>query len=214
MCCIAKPHHWMTNAESCLQRLLVGNFKEKALLIMLTTFDNTLTAIWRGSQLKRARDYRNALNELTITLKNGKIEDCFFKILRSLCEIQDIMYSRERSPQLIFRLYNLVFMHIIYIKEAFDTIKKRTTRKFHGQYMHELIEGCHQFRIMSLPSANVEEEEQMFKFLKHAATWTSNHHPENVLDNAFVRMQVRDDYADQKNLYVICSMMEVLFFFL
>ena len=52
---------------------------------------------------------------------------------------------------------------------------------------------------MSLPSSNAEDEERMFKFLKTAATWTSNHHPDNVLSNAFIRLQIRDDYDDQKN---------------
>ena len=62
---------------------------------------------------------------------------------------------------------------------------------------------CHspqQFRIMSLPSSNAEDEEHMFKFLKSASTWTSNHHPDNVLSNAFVRLQVRDEYDDQKDI--------------
>ena len=37
----------------------------------------------------------------------------------------------------------------------------------------------------------------MFNFLKTASTLTSNHHPDNVLVNAFVRMQVRQENNDE-----------------
>ena len=87
--------------------------------------------------------------------------------------------------------------------EAFEKWKL-THRKLFGQYYHALV--CHapqQYRIMSLPSANAEDEEQMFNFLKTASTWTSNHHADHVLDNAFIRLQIREEYNDEK---MVCLM--------
>ena len=39
-------------------------------------------------------------------------------------------------------------------------------------------------------------EEREFNFLKSISTSASNHHPENVIQNAFVRLQVREDYEE------------------
>jgi len=59
---------------------------------------------------------------------------------------------------------------------------------------------CHspqQFRVFCLPSSNAEDEDRVFNFLKTVSTLTSNHHPDNVLANAFVRMQVRQENNDE-----------------
>ena len=56
-----------------------------------------------------------------------------------------------------------------------------------------LVHAPEVYRITSLTSLN---EERAFNFLKGISTSTSNHHPENVIRNAFVRLQVRDDYEE------------------
>ena len=75
-------------------------------------------------------------------------------------------------------------------KRLFNKPKSLTLRKFFGQYFHALISHApQQFRIMSLSSPNAENEERSFNFLKKVSTLTSNHHPENVMTNAFIRIE-------------------------
>ena len=162
-------------------------------------FERGLEVVFAENQLKRGCDYRKALLQLTLFV-NEKIDSRYSDLLLSLCEIQEIFYSNERTPALVLRLYNLTFMHASVMIQLLKTPIVLTKRKLFGQYFHALVcNSPQQFRIMSLPSSNAEDEERMFKFLKTAATWTSNHHPDNVLSNAFIRLQIRDDYDDQKN---------------
>ena len=69
--------------------------------------------------------------------------------------------------------------------------KKLTVRKMFGQYHHALtVHAPQQFRIVPISSTNAENEERSFNFLKTISTQTSNHHPDNVISNAFIRAQV------------------------
>ena len=77
------------------------------------------------------------------------------------------------------------------IKKLIGKTKHLTTRKMHDQYYHALIvHAAQQMRIVSLSSVNAENEERSFNFLKTVRISSSNHHPENVLTNAFIRLQV------------------------
>ena len=63
-----------------------------------------------------------------------------------------------------------------------------------GKYFHALV--CHasiMYRITSGKAANVEQEERVFNTLKNITNTTSNQHPEHVLLNNMIRMQVRDE---------------------
>ena len=75
-------------------------------------FESTLEAIFSSTHLKRGSDNRKALLKLTTSL-NGRIDDQYWQILHTLCEIQEILYSQERSTALILRLYNLTFLHAV-----------------------------------------------------------------------------------------------------
>ena len=118
----------------------------------------------------------------------------FRMLFETLVEIQGLLYSHEdqRTVKSILRLYNLTFVHGMEARRLFKKPKALTKRKMFGQYFHALI--CHapqQFRVVALMSTNAENEEREFNFLKNVSTHTSNHHPENVLTNAFVRTQVK-----------------------
>jgi len=169
-------------------------------------FERTLKAAFSSRQVKRGKDYRNALLQLT-TAVDGRIDDKIVQILISLCEIQEILYSNERSAELILRLYNVTFVHAMKMIVAFETTEKLTKRKLFGQYFHALV--CHapeQFRIIPMPSSNAEDEERFFNFLKTCTKCTSNHHPENVLDNCFIRCQVREEIKSDKDGNVQCTL--------
>ena len=57
-------------------------------------FQNAITTSFRGKEAKRASDYRLSLLRVT-TFLQGKINENALKILRSLSEIQQILYSPE-----------------------------------------------------------------------------------------------------------------------
>ena len=160
-------------------------------------FEKALDAVFGDKQVKRGCDYRKALIELTSMLR-PKLDDKFMVLFETMCEIQEICYSRERTPQLIFRFANLVFTHAITLVDSFLHPKKLTPRKFFGQYFHSLLHAPLHFRLFPMPSINAEDEERMFTILKKFAQATSNHHPDNVLANGFLRIQVREVLTEEK----------------
>ena len=129
----------------------------------------------------------------------NKVDGQFFKLLRDLVEMQEIMYAREtkRSPKRILRMYNLAFVSDYLTKSLLDTskTKKMTDRRLFGQYNHNLTDhAASQLRIMNLASANTKDEERAFNFLKVVTKRTSNHHPDNVIGNAFICIQVHEEF--------------------
>ena len=119
-------------------------------------------------------------------------------MIQQLSEIQEIMYSddKDRTSAIILRFHNLTFQHAVLMNALFvGNSKSLTQRKMSGQYYHALVSHAPiQLGIMSLASANSENEERGFNFFKEISTHASNHHPENVLLNAFLRIQVRTDW--------------------
>lgn len=128
-------------------------------------------------------------------IKNGCFKN-FHKLLTTLVEMQSLLYADEakRTSKSILRFYNLSFIHAVEMRKLFKNPKKLTSRKMFGQYHHALtVHAPQQFRIVSLSSRNAENEERAFNFLKSISTQTSNHHPENVIVNAFIRSQVSNE---------------------
>ena len=156
-------------------------------------FERALQASLVDKHVKRCVDYRKSLIEVT-TFVHTRINTRIFRVFETLCEIQEIFYSRERTPSTILRLYNVTFLHALLLVECFNKTKSLTQRKFFGQYYHSII--CHaaqQYRIMPLPSSNAESEERMFKTLKEISAKMTNHKPDNVILTCFVRVQARDE---------------------
>lgn len=149
---------------------------------------------------KTGADYRKSLVDVC-GLVYHKIDPDVYELLLQLVEIQEIIYSNEvnRTSSRIFRYHNTAFLHALAVKRILpqpSKIKKKmTTRKLHGQYFHSLTgHGPMLYRIVSLPSVNAEDEERVFHPLKKLAVIASNHHPDNVLLNLFIRYQVRGDF--------------------
>ena len=108
------------------------------------------------------------------------------------------MYSedRDRNSSKIFRLLNLTFIHATTLKRCIPSPKGITSRKLYGQYYHSLINHAPEiYRISSLVSINAKDEERAFCFLKRVASMASNHHPDNVIRNGFIRLQVHEEYV-------------------
>ena len=72
--------------------------------------ERTIQLPLERKEIKRGTDYRKSVIKLNISL-GGKIDTYVFKILSTLCEIQDILYAgeMERIVENILRLHNQVF---------------------------------------------------------------------------------------------------------
>ena len=71
------------------------------------------------------------------------------------------------------------------------TPKRLTVGKFYGKYYHAITRhAVESYRIMSGATMYAEKEKCTFFGIKSKAKSTTNHHGQNVIDNAFIRMQV------------------------
>ena len=121
-----------------------------------------------------------------------------------LPEIQEICYlpENEQTPQKIFCLKNLTFIHGMLLDiNIRPKLKSLTERKLFGTYYHAIT--CHaptQYRILSGRAANTEKEEAFFTDIKTDTKLTSNYHPENLVTNAIVRAQARKSFSSSGKL--------------
>ena len=68
-----------------------------------------------------------------------------------------------------------------------------TSRKLFGSYYHSLTKHApEQHRIVSSRTSNTEKEEATFNSIKVATNLASNHHPNNIIANALIRLQAKD----------------------
>ena len=139
---------------------------------------------------KRAVDYRKTVIHLTVALKNI-IPDQIYQLLLTCCEMQEILYAGEesRNASQILRYHLVSYKHACLLN---DIIGKKpntiTPRKLYGKYYHALIRHAgHQLRLISGKSSHAEQEEREFNYLKSVAKLTTNHHPDNVSFNLWIR---------------------------
>ena len=102
----------------------------------------------------------------------------------------------------IYYLYSQTFLHMIMIKINLENnIKSMTQRKVFGKYYHAIIShASDQCRIINGRSSNTESDERYFHTIKDISNNTSNHHPDNVISNAFIRCQVRKDFHEDDTI--------------
>ena len=144
---------------------------------------------------KKSADHRKSL----LIIANwfvGNLKDHFTtNILISLCEMQEILYlpDKNRPPLTMLRLQLATFQHSMLLKIHISTsLKSMAKRKFYGRYYHILIRHSgKQYCIFSGRTSNTQREEGIFQTLKKFTNLTSNHHPENVIYNALIRIQAK-----------------------
>ena len=79
----------------------------------------------------------------------------------------------------------------IHLQRKLKTITEQT---FFGTYHHSLTRhATEQYRLFSGHSTNTEKEEATFNKMKVYTNLTSNHHPENLILNALIRLQVNEE---------------------
>ena len=82
-----------------------------------------------------------------------------------------------------------------------NNIKSMTKRKFFGKYYHDITShASDQYRIINGCTSNTESDERYFHTIKDISNNTSNHHPDNVISNGFIRCQVRKDFHEDDTI--------------
>ena len=165
---------------------------------MRSFFKQIITASYNGKEAKKGADHRESLVYVCKWLMNTLPDHFSITIFLSMLEIQEILYSldKNRNCILILRLYPKTFvfsmMIKIHLQEKLKTIAKQ---KFFGTYYHSLTRlAAEQYRLFSGCSTNKEKEEATFNKIKVYTNLTSNHHPENLILNAVIRLQVNEEF--------------------
>ena len=160
---------------------------------------NEILDIYKAEkQQKRCCDKRKILLQLTRSL-NFQIDGHVHKLLRSLSEIQRILYLDDdfRTTKEILRLHNACFEHFILLKQVMpikNLSAKMSRDKMYGKYMHNLlVHAPLQYRLVSGSSINVENEERLFTTIKTITKNTSNNHPGHLIGNLIVRQAVESE---------------------
>ena len=175
------------------------------------SFTDIINVSFNGKIAKNSSDYRKSILIVTKWFHDNCSNHVFKSIFLTLCEIREILNSpdKSRSPQSVLSLYLILFIHMILIKiNIRDKLRKLTARKFFGSYFHSLVHhSALQYRIVSGRTANTEKEEATFNSLKTFTNITSNHHSDQVVTNALIRTQAKEQLhqqpfkssADEKN---------------
>ena len=163
-----------------------------------------ISAVFNGKDSKRGVDYRTSLIKVCCHFMKEYSESKITEILSTLSEIQKVLYQQEshRTNENILHLYCQTFLQMIVIKINLENnIKSMTKRKFFGKYYHAIIShASDQYRIINGRSSNTESDERHFHTIKDISNNTSNHHPDNVISNAFIRCQVRKDFHEDDTI--------------
>ena len=185
---VNEPLHDISNHIKNIQQELphhVGKDKKRMV-------NDVIISTFNGKEAKNSADHRSLLlltNWFVSHMKNHFSTN----LLETLCKIQEILYllDEKRNAQKILQLILALFSHAMIIKIHMDGhIKSMSERKFYGIYYHSLIRhSAEQYRLFSGRSSNTEKEEAVFNTLKKFTNLTSNHHPDNMIYNALVRIQ-------------------------
>ena len=114
----------------------------------------------RNKQCKSACDYRLALLDIVLVMKNI-LQSAILELLLTLVEIQRICYSpeKERTSKQILKLYNITFKHVYIMKNLFRKVNKISWGKLYGKYFYQIIcHGTQQYRLVSGTASNCEQK--------------------------------------------------------
>ena len=151
---------------------------------------------FNGKEAKNFSNYRNSLSVVCVWLIKQYPKHFVIEIFTTLVEIQEFSYATEeqRNQVSILQLQNVCFQHAMVLKLHIQgQLKSLTSCKFLGSYYHSFIKHApKQHHIVSGRTSNTEKEEATFNSIKVATSLASNHHPNNVIANALIRLQAKD----------------------
>ena len=186
--------HWKNLVEELPYHL---NKNEKKLF-------KDIVSLTLNKETKRAVDYRETALNLCINLK-GKVNIDIYSIIQTGCEIQEMIYAlqEERNVAMILRCHLKCYIHShLLISLIGNKPKSLTKRKIFGKYFHAISRHAgKQLRIVCGKSAHAEQEERNFNLMKSITKLTSNHHPNNVIMNLWIRLQAREILYEKVNTY-------------
>ena len=166
-------------------------------------FDKSFSICKAEKERRMCCDWRKILLVLTLSL-NG-IDGKVLRLLKTLSEVQRILYLRDdqRTPVKVLWLHNSCFEHYILMKEIFrGKLIALTRERLYGKYMHNLlVHSPIQYRVVSGDSINTEDEERQFNEIKNICKGTTNNKPGHFISNVIVWMKCESD-AKQKFDYV------------
>ena len=127
-------------------------------------------AVFSGKDSKRGVAYHTSLIKVCCHFKKEYPESKFTEILKTLCEIQKVLYQQEshRTNENILHLYVQTFLHMIWLEINFEkNIKSMSVRKYFGKYYDAIIShASDQYRIINGRSSNTESDERYFHTIK------------------------------------------------
>ena len=98
-------------------------------------------------------------------------------------------------------------------------IKSMSVRKYFCKYYHAIIShASDHYKIINGHSSNTESDERYFHTIKDISNNTSNHHPDNIISNAFIHCQVQPrqsaiaDMIADIHSYCVCKKIVEAFF--
>ena len=156
-----------------------------------------------GKEARNSADHRKSLLLVTNWFYENMNNHFICNLLSTLTKIQEILYLPEEARSLtsILQLIITTFVHAMIIKiNIRGNLKSLTSRKFFGKYYHSIIShASHQYRLFSGRTVNTEKEEATFSPIKTFTKLTSNHHPDNIISNAIIRMQAKELLKSEEN---------------
>ena len=185
--CPTEPLHdikgHLANVISEIQHLLTGNSRveyEKAIAALLS------------KETLRASDYRKATIVLYSIMFKHSCNADLINVLRTATEITEILYAppSNRTATTILRLHNVCFEHGMLCAKVFSTPRTLTRRSMFGRYFHSLTTHAPiVFHTTPFSSVHTEREERMFNQIKQITLTTSSRRPNDILQNALIRIQ-------------------------
>ena len=124
---------------------------------------------------------------------SGRVTSKIEALIESIVRIGEVSYLAEdkRTPRVVLQLYNCSWYHHELLQSLIPQPRTITRQKLFGSYLHDI--SCHaapQFELVCLRSCNTEFEERLFGQVKRVAESCTNRKPQNVLGQAFIRLQV------------------------
>ena len=132
---------------------------------------------------------------------NLRVSKTYFLEVRGVLEHPEhpsgnatVLYAREsaRTPRTILQLYNCTWVHHELCSKLFPSTHKISREKLFGSYLHDLCSHAAQhYEIVCLRSVNAECQERLFGQAKRIALNTTNHHPNQVVTEVLLRLQMK-----------------------
>ena len=109
-------------------------------------------------------------------------------------------HTTHRNRVSLLGLQNIYFKHAMLLKIHLQgCLKSLASHKLFSSYCHSLIiRAPQQYRLVSGRTSNTKSEEATLNAIKVATNLTSNHHPPNVIVNALIRLQAKDQLNENQ----------------